>query len=128
MTMFRDARGALQEELGPILGAPVHVGWPTEIEPPLAFMLPPLGGPYVRRGPHFSEVTIAVDLVLAVGHGDANSSLRELEPMIEAVVYNLHSWVLGEIDAPEPMAIADSGANYLAAIVHLTKPVRIELS
>lgn len=127
MSLFSDARAALKDELVPVIGIPVHTGWPDRVSPPFAFMLPPIGESYVRWGPHFGkEVTLAMDLVLVVDHGDANTSMVEVEELIDVVLHHVNTWVVHEVESPEPTNVAESGAEYLAAVIHLTKAVRTQ--
>lgn len=126
MNLFEEARTALKNELAPLLGVAVYTGWPTKLSPPFAFMLPPFAGPYVRGGPAFHEVTIAVDLIVVVDHGEPDYSLAQVEGLIEIILREVDTWVIGEVESPIPTTIAEAGAEYLAAAIHLSKPVRID--
>lgn len=125
MSRFSDARDLLIAELSPVLGVPVYAGWPKNLSPPLAFTMPPEVGNYVEWGPNFSEVTAYTDLVLIVDHGDANAALEQLETMLDVVLSTVKTWLVRGVETPAPNTIAESGAEYLTVVVHLSKAVQV---
>lgn len=122
MSAFSDLRDALVDDLPELNVSP---SWPVTLNPPCAFITPPLVDDYVRRGPNFGEHTIALDLVLLVGHDDAETALGVLESMIEYALSQTADWTLAGVDAPAPTTVSENGAEYLASVIHLSKPVRM---
>jgi hypothetical protein len=123
MSAFSDLRASLAADLAG-MAATVTASWPEEIDPPCAFITPPIGGDYVRRGPTFREHTIVVDLVLLVEHGNANNALDQLEGLVQyALVNTAADWALEGVEPPAPTTVVEGGAEYLASVIHLSKPV-----
>lgn len=122
MSVFSDLRDALVDDLPEIAISP---SWPDTLNPPCGFITPPLTDEYVRQGPMFGEHTIALDLVLLVAHDDAAASLAALELMVEYALSQTADWTLTGVDAPAPTTVSENGAEYLASVIHLSKPVRI---
>lgn len=122
MSVFSELRDALVDDL-PELN--ISAAWPATLNPPCGFIAPPLTDEYVRQGPAFGEHTIALDLVLLVPHDDAATALAALELMVEYALSQTADWTLTGVDAPAPTTVSDGGAEYLASVIHLSKPVRI---
>lgn len=122
MSVFSDLRDALVDDL-PELS--ITASWPETLNPPCAFITPPLTDEYVRQGPMFGEHTVALDLVLLVAHDDAGPALAALEAMLEYALSQTADWTLTGVDAPAPTTVSENGAEYLASVIHLSKPVRI---
>lgn len=125
MSVIGDLRAGLAAELAPLLGVPVSPAWPDVLNPPCAFVAPPLTGEYVRAGQLFGEHVVAVDLVILVDHDDPAPALAALDTLVELAVVHTADWGLVAVDPPAPVAVADGGAEYLAAVVHLSKPIRL---
>lgn len=126
MTMFSDLRNALVADLA-VLGVPISASWPDVLSPPCGFITPPLTAEYVRQGPMFGEYTISMDLVLMVEHSDAAAALLALEDLVENALRNTADWTLTSVDAPGPTTAIEGGADYLASVIHLSKPARLEI-
>lgn len=126
MTMFSDLRNALVADLA-VLGVPIAPSWPDVLSPPCGFITPPLSDEYVRQGPMFGEYTISMDLVLMVEHSDAAQALTALESLVEDALRNTADWTLTGVDAPAPTTAIEGGADYLASVIHLSKPTRMEV-
>jgi hypothetical protein len=124
VSTFSDARTQLAADLS-ALGVTVHPSWPTALDPPCAFITPPISDQYLRAGQTFGEYILSLDLVLLVEHADAADALATLEGLIETAVIHTADWMLSGVDAPAPTAVAENGAEYLAAAIHLSKPVRL---
>ncbi len=124
MSVFSDLRATLVADLAP-LGVPVAAAWPDTLDPPCAFVAPPLADTYVLPGPNFTEFTVAIDLIILVGHDDADASLAALDELIQLALVNTADWTLLGVDAPSPATVAEGGAEYLATAIHLSKPVRL---
>lgn len=122
MSAFSDLRVRLVADLPELNVSPA---WPETLLPPCGFVIPPVAGEYVVPGPMFGEHTISLDLVLLVAHGDVNTSLMELESMIEYALINTADWTVTGVDGPAPTSVSEQGADYLASVVHLSQPVRI---
>jgi len=122
MSVFSDLRDALVDDLPELNVSP---SWPDTLTPPCAFITPPLSDEYVKQGPMFGEHTIALDLVLLVAHNDAATALGALETMVEYALSQTADWTLTSVDAPAPTTVSENGAEYLASVIHLSKPVRI---
>jgi hypothetical protein len=122
MSAFSDLRQSLIDDLPDLAVSPA---WPEVLSPPCAFIAPPLAETYVQRGPNFGQFTIALDLYLLTPHADPADSLTQLEAMLSYALVNTADWTLVAVDAPAPTVVTESGAEYLATIVHLSKPVRI---
>lgn len=126
MTMFSDLRAVLVADLQ-VLGVPVAPSWPDVLSPPCAFITPPIAGDYVTPGPNFGQFTISVDLVLMVEHSDAAVALAALEVLIEDALRNTADWSLTGVDAPAPTTVIEGGADYLASVIHMSKPARMDV-
>lgn len=126
MTMFSDLRAALVADLA-VLGVPIAPSWPEVLSPPCGFITPPLAAEYVAQGPMFGEYTISIDLVLMVEHADANEALIALEVLVEDALRNTADWTLTGVDAPAPTTVIENGADYLASVIHMSKPVRMDV-
>jgi hypothetical protein len=124
VSAFSDLRTTLADDLAE-LGVTVSPSWPTTLNPPCAFITPPLTDDYAKQGPNFGEHTIALDLVLLVDHDDAESALSVLESLIAAALVHTADWTLTGVDAPAPTTVSENGAEYLASVIHLSKPVRM---
>lgn len=122
MSVFSDLRTTLVADLPDLDVSP---SWPVELNPPCAFITPPLAESYVTQGPMFGEFTVALDLVLLVAHSDAEEALFQLESMLAYALRNTADWVLTGVAAPAPTTVTENGADYLATVIHLSKPVRI---
>lgn len=120
LTTFSDLRAALVADLPDLH---VQPAWPMVLTPPCAFITPPLAETYVSRGPTFGEHTVALDLLLLVAHDDADLALAALETMVEYALINTADWTLTGVDAPAPTSVTENGAEYLASVIHLSKPV-----
>jgi hypothetical protein len=125
MSAFGDLRAALAAELTPPMGVDVHPAWPDVLQPPCAFLAPPLADDYAKRGPNFGEHTIALDLVILVDHGEAAAALTALEELIEAALVNTADWALTGVESPAPTTVTESGAEYLACVIHLSRAVQL---
>lgn len=123
MSMFSDLRAQLVVDLAP-LSVDVSPSWPDVIAPPCAFITPPIADDYAIPGPNFGEFTIALDLVIIVGHDDPTAALEALEELVEVALVNTANWTVVAVDAPAPTKVSESGAEYLASIIHLSFPVR----
>lgn len=123
MPVIRAERVALAAELAAALGVPVHPAWPTAVDPPCAFITPPPVGDYLVIGPTFREHTLSLDVVIVVDHGPVQVAVEPLEDLIELAVHALADWALRSVDPPAPTTIVENGAEYLAVVMHLSKPV-----
>lgn len=99
--------------------------WPDVLNPPGAFITPPLAVDFISQGPNFGEHTIALDLVLFVDHGDPAERLAELESMTQYALINTADWALTGVDAPSPIQINEDGGEYLTCVIHLSKAIRM---
>jgi hypothetical protein len=124
LSAFTDVRAMLAADLAAI-GVTIHPSWPTSIDPPCVFIVPSLTSQYIADGPTFREVTVSVDVVVMVEHDAVEAALAALDQLLEAVLVNSMDWTLGGVDPPAPTTVTDSGAEYLAAVVHLSRPVHI---
>lgn len=122
MSAFSDLRAALVADL-PELS--IAASWPDTLNPPGGFITPPIAAEYATRGPNFGEHTIALDLVLFVGHGDAALALAELEEMVQYALIHLADWTLTGVDPPAPTRVSEVGADYLASVIHISKPIQL---
>ena len=108
------------------LGVPVSPSWPTPVVPPCAYVIPPLAGDYLRRGPAFGEYTVTLSLVLLAGHGGSAGSLSLLESMLcYAVVNTAGNWDLVSVDPPAATTVSENGAEYLGAVITLSYFIRL---
>jgi hypothetical protein len=126
MTIFSDLRTALVADLA-VLDVPIAPSWPDVLSPPCGFITPPLGGDYVVQGPMFGEFTVSLDLVLMVAHSDAEVALTALEALVEGALRHTADWTLTGVDPPAPTTAVEGGADYLASVIHLSKPTRLEV-
>lgn len=124
MGALRDTRDQLVADLAP-LGVPVHVSWPDAVVVPCAWLIPPTGGSYVNGGQGAGWYIVNQDIVLLVAHGDPDASLDALENMVETVIVNTVDWALQGVDPPAPTTVSEIGGEYLGAVVHLAKQIRI---
>jgi hypothetical protein len=122
VSVFSDLRAELVDDLPELDVSPA---WPATLNPPCGFITPPLTEDYVRQGPMFGEHTVALDLVLLVAHDDAEAALTALELMVEYALSQTANWTLAGVDAPAPTTVSEHGADYLASVIHLSKPVRM---
>lgn len=119
------ARHELVADLADI-GVPVAASWPNAVAPPCGFVVPPMGGEYLRAGPNFGEYTLSLSLVLLVEHGTVGEALVSLEDLIAYAVANTAgNWVLANVDPPAPTVVSESGAEYLGAVIQLSKYIRL---
>lgn len=107
------------------LGVTVSDQWPQAMTPPVAFVTPALTAAWIEPGPNFSEYLIGLDVVLLVDHGASGPALFELETLVEAALGLLSEWGVTEVEPPAPTSVADNGAEYLAAVIHLTQPTQL---
>jgi hypothetical protein len=121
---FSDLRDTLAADLA-ALDVPVHPAWPDTLVVPCVFLTPPLGGEYVTAGPTFGGYTMAVDVVILVGHAQAGTAFAALEHLIETVLINTVDWSLDGVDSPSPISVTDGGAEYLGTVIHLSKTTRL---
>lgn len=124
MATLTDVRAALAADLA-VLGVPVHPSWPVNVDPPCVFIIPSLTNQYVTDGPAFREFTVSIDVVIMVEHDAVEVALNALDQLIESVIVNSMDWTLSGVDPPAPTTITDSGAEYLAAVVHLSRPIQM---
>jgi hypothetical protein len=128
MSDLSDLRLTLAASLGTLAaqGVAVDPAWPDVLAPPAVFIAPPLADQWVRFGPNFGEYTVALDLVLLVDHDATGAALARVEDLVSAVLALVaDDWVMNGVDAPAPTTVSEGGADYLAAVVHLSKPVRL---
>ncbi|HLL68813.1 MAG TPA: hypothetical protein VK453_24330 [Micromonosporaceae bacterium] len=125
MAAIKVLRETLAGELADALGVPVDPAWPVQINPPCAFLTPSAGSSYVVAGKNFGEYTVAVDVVLMVEHGAVEDALVALEALVEVALVNSADWVLDGVDSPAPTSVTESGAEYLASVMHLRKFVQL---
>lgn len=125
MSVFSDLRAQLVADLEPIDGATVHPSWPDVVVPPFMFVTPPLSDDWARRGENFGEHTIGLDLVVLVDHGDAATELATLESLVEQALKKIDDWDLLGVEPPTPTTVSDGGAEYLATVIRVSKPVEL---
>jgi hypothetical protein len=127
VTAFADLRAVLVADLAAVFPPTValHPSWPDRVDPPCAFVTPPSTADWVVRGPTFAEHTVALDLVVLVDHAAAGPALEALEELVALALRNTADWALSSVDPPAPLAVSESGAEYLAAVIHLSKPTSI---
>lgn len=121
-TALAELRAALAADLSELGCLP---SWPDVLNPPGAFVTPPLAVDFIETGPNFGEHTVAYDLVLFVDHGDPAERLAELEAMTQYALINTADWALTGVDAPSPVQINEDGAEYLTCVIHLSKSIRM---
>jgi hypothetical protein len=119
-----DLRTALAFDLAP-MDVTVYPAWPTELSPPCVFITPALGRPFIEAGPNFREFIVTYDLVILVDHADPGAALAQLEDLVAVAVHHTADWAMLGIESPAPTTISEGGAEYLAVIVHLGKPVQL---
>lgn len=126
MSVCKDQRTQLADELRAGLGVLAFPAWPDDLDPPCVFVTPPLVVDYIRRGQLFGEFVIALDVFVVVPHGDPAVSLDELEQLVEkAIVHIGGEFTLDSVDAPSPTTVVtEGGAEYLTCVIHVSKPVR----
>lgn len=126
MTVFADLRASLAADLAPLVaqGVAVDPSWPDVLAPPAAFVAPPLTDQWIQPGPNYGEFTVSLDVVLLVDHSPTGAALAELEELVTLALANTADWGLSGVDAPAPTTVSEGGAEYLAAVIHLSKPVR----
>jgi hypothetical protein len=117
-------RAALVADLAP-LGIPVTPSWPDVLIPPCAFVVPPVANNYVSPGLTFGEYLIALDLVIMVDHADAADAMEALDTLLETALRNTVDWTLITVEGPSPAVVSENGSEYLAVLIHLSKPVRL---
>lgn len=123
VSVFSELRDSLVADL-PLLS--VSPAWPDTLSPPCGFIAPPLSEAWAVPGPNFGgEFTVSLDLVLLVAHDDAAASLAELEDMVAYALTYTADWVVTGVEAPAPTSVTEGGAEYLASVIHLSKPVQI---
>jgi hypothetical protein len=124
MSALKALRDQLAADLAP-LGVAVYASWPKSITLPCAYVMPPLNNNYIVGGPNFGEYTVSIDVVILADHADVTESLEILETLLEAALVNSADWTLTGVEPPSPITVTESGADYLGAVVHLSKPVRL---
>jgi len=108
-----------------VLGVPIFSSWPTSINLPCVYVMPPLGSVFVSAGPNFREYTAHVDVAILADHEDVEAALETIETLLEAAIVNSMDWVLGGVEPPAPITVTDSGAEYLGTVMHLSKPFHL---
>jgi hypothetical protein len=123
MAVFKDLREQLAAELAEALDpVPVYASWPSSTIAPCVFLMPPLGGPYVQRSGLFGQSYIlAVDAVVLVPHSTVQEAHDALEALLETVLKYSADWQLAGVDPPAAVTVTEGGAEYLGAVVHLSK-------
>lgn len=124
MSVIGDLRAVLVADLAP-LGIPVSPSWPDVLVPPCAFVVPPVANNYVLPGVMFGEYIVALDLVIMVDHADAADAIETLDTLLETALRNTVDWTLITVEGPSPAVVSENGSEYLAALIHLSKPVRL---
>lgn len=106
------------------IGCKVLAAWPDKAPtPPVAFVIPPQGTPYVTTGPTFGTYTVAFDIVLVTGRSGARDALAQLEAFLERVLANTADWRLSGVDSPSIVTI--NGIDYLGSTAHLSHSASI---
>lgn len=131
MTAFSDLRDELLADLAVLTGVSLSSTWPvTGITPPCAFITPPLAALWVDaggsndKGVMFQEAMVNLDLVIAVDNaGGASAALEELEGLVQTALHNTMNWRCNGVESPGPTRIVEGGAEYLASVIHLARPV-----
>lgn len=124
MSAFKDMRDELAADLE-VLEVSVFSSWPQRITLPCVYVMPPLGSVYISAGPSFGEYTVHADVAVLVDHDDVNEALETLETLLEGVIKNSMDWAFGGVEPPAPITVTESGADYLGAVLHLSKPIRL---
>lgn len=122
MGAFSDLRAALASDLADGMGVPVFPAWPDTVQPPCAFLVPPIASSYIIGGPQLQTYTLAVDVVILVPHGPADTGIGDLETLVESALKYSEDWSLSGVDAPSPVTVTEGGAEYLGTVLHLSKP------
>lgn len=125
MPVLKALRETLMSDLS-ALGVPVYATWPTQIDPPCVYVLPPISGAYVTAGPEFGSVfTAHLDVAILAAHEPAGIALETVEELLELTLIHTADWMLDAAEPPAPITVTDSGAEYLGALVHLSQSVRL---
>lgn len=125
MPVLKALREALVADLS-ALGVPVYATWPTQINPPCVYVLPPISAAYITAGPNFGGEFIAhLDVAILAAHEPAGAALETVEELLELALIHTADWLLDAAEPPAPITVTDSGAEYLGALVHLSQPVRL---
>jgi hypothetical protein len=125
VSVLKALREALVSDLA-ALNVPVYATWPTQIDPPCLYVLPPLSAAYLTAGPNFGgEFTASLDVAIIAAHEPAGAALETVEELLELTLINTADWLLDAVEPPAPITVTDSGAEYLGALVHLSKSVRL---
>jgi hypothetical protein len=125
ITGMREGLATELEGVPDLAGVHVSSSWPETIETPCVFLTPPLVDDYVRRGPTFGEHTVGLDILIAVDDDSAVVALAELERLLAVIIKYTADWNLLGVDSPAPTTVVENGAEYLACVVHLSKPTRL---
>jgi hypothetical protein len=120
VSQLKNMRDTLAADLT-VIGVPVFSSWPTSINLPCMYVMPPLGSVYLSAGPNFHEYTAYVDVAILVDHDDVETALETLETLLEAAITNSMDWGLGNVEPPAPIAVTEGGAEYLGIVMHLNK-------
>jgi hypothetical protein len=123
VSVYKDMRDKLKADLEIIDGVQVFSSWPKQIVPPCIYVMPPLGDIYMTAGDTFRQYVVHTDVAILTDHADVDESLELLESLIEAVIRNSMDYSFGGVEPPSPMTVTEGGADYLGAVVHLSKPV-----
>lgn len=124
MPVLKPLREALVNDLS-ALGVPVYATWPTQINLPCVYVLPPLSAAYVTAGTNFGEFTAYLDVAIIADHEPVGAALETVEELVELTLVHTADWMLDAVEPPAPITVTDSGAEYLGALVHLSKFVRL---
>lgn len=124
MSQLKEMRDKLATDLE-ALGVPVFGSWPTSINLPCVYVMPPLGSVYITAGPNFREYTVNIDVAILADHDDVEASLETLETLLEAAIVNSMDWAFGGAEPPAPITVTESGAEYLGTVLHLSKYINL---
>jgi hypothetical protein len=121
VSLIQDARDQVAARLDD-LDATVYPLWPTEVAPPLVWITPTRGEGFISNGAPFGTYLMALDVVIAVEHGDIATSFAALDPLVEQAVTALSDYPLVGVDAPAPVTLLTDGAEYLGTVIHIQVP------
>jgi hypothetical protein len=124
VSALKDLRDQLVTDLS-VIDAAVFASWPTSISLPCLYVMPPLGNVYMTAGPCFGEYTVLIDVVILADHAEVTESLEVLETLLETAIVNSADWTFVGVEPPAPIAVTESGAEYLGTVLHLSKPIHL---